>query len=331
MQAYERKRFIKLAVAVMTAVIAIMQLGCNSSLPTDETQEEDLPENAFTVEYLDVGMGDAILIGFPDDKTMLIDFGESNNTNAIYIKSRIKALGGKLSYIVVSHPDSDHVGNAKSIIENFDIERAFVPYLLNTSKFGVYDEVYQYLKSKITIEYSTVGKKIAGEDYFVAFLYPEDVRDDDGIYSQVNLSPNPSSDAINALSPIIYVECYGRRFLFTGDSPASTERKIIEDYTSTVYDRYFGAGKVNLEDIDFLKVAHHGSEDASCEEFLDLLKPKNAVICVGNNSYGHPSSATVNRLVDCNADIGFFRTDQDGTVRVVVDEEGKINVFCSIN
>ena len=49
--------------------------------------------------------------------------------------------------------------------------------------------------------------------------------------------------------------------------------------------------------IDVLHVNHHGANNTSEKEFLDLIKPTIAVISAGNgNSYKHPSNGTLKRL-----------------------------------
>jgi competence protein ComEC len=67
------------------------------------------------------------------------------------------------------------------------------------------------------------------------------------------------------------------------------------------------------ENVDILKVSHHGSEAATSDELLDLLKPKMAVISVGkNNRFGHPRGEVLERLNKRNIEIK--RTDIDGEV-----------------
>ena len=88
-------------------------------------------------------------------------------------------------------------------------------------------------------------------------------------------------------------------FLFTGDAPVEVEKKILED-------------NPNLT-CDVLKVGHHGSNTSTSEEWLDALKPKEAVISVGyQNKYGHPNKEVVERLEKRN--ILIRRTDLEGTV-----------------
>lgn len=68
---------------------------------------------------------------------------------------------------------------------------------------------------------------------------------------------------------------YGKfRGLFTGDIGVETEKKLLP----------------KLDDVNFLKVGHHGSRYSTCQEFLDKIKPELAVIsCSESNTYGHPS------------------------------------------
>ena len=52
-----------------------------------------------------------------------------------------------------------------------------------------------------------------------------------------------------------------------------------------------------LEDVDFLKTAHHGSRYSTGAEFLEIVRPELAVVsCSATNTYGHPSSDTLERL-----------------------------------
>ena len=89
------------------------------------------------------------------------------------------------------------------------------------------------------------------------------------------------------------------RALFTGDS----ESEVLDSLNRE------GA----LEDIDTLKVGHHGAKSALDEELMDVLKPEIALISVGErNRYGHPAANTVSLLE--SSDVEVFRTDLQGDV-----------------
>ena len=76
---------------------------------------------------------------------------------------------------------------------------------------------------------------------------------------------------------------------------------------------------------DALKIGHHGSDNASSEEFLEKIRPRIAVIEVGaNNNFGHPSLRILKRLERLGVKI--FRTDTGGTIKIISDGE-KISEF----
>ena len=73
------------------------------------------------------------------------------------------------------------------------------------------------------------------------------------------------------------------RMLFTGDIGADTEKKLLS------------AGCLN--DIDCLKVGHHGSDTSSSPAFLSALGAQTAIISCGtDNDYGHPAEQTLTNL-----------------------------------
>lgn len=79
--------------------------------------------------------------------------------------------------------------------------------------------------------------------------------------------------------------------------------------------------KITWEDIDVLKVGHHGSDTSSTEQFINKVLPEMAVISVNSNtnSYGHPSETVIKRLQDKECEI--YRTDMNGTI-LLINENG---------
>jgi competence protein ComEC len=73
-----------------------------------------------------------------------------------------------------------------------------------------------------------------------------------------------------------------------------------------------------VDNIDILKVSHHGSKYSSSAQFLNVIKPKISVIEVGKNSYGHPAFETLDKLEKINSKI--LRTDMLGTIKIEVLE-----------
>ena len=67
----------------------------------------------------------------------------------------------------------------------------------------------------------------------------------------------------------------------------------------------------NLNNVDILKVGHHGSNTSSCEEFLAGIEGKIAVISVGeNNKFGHPNDNVLENLENSK----IYRTDENGSI-----------------
>ena len=87
----------------------------------------------------------------------------------------------------------------------------------------------------------------------------------------------------------IVLKLYYNNFsiLFTGDIEKIAEKAILQKYSD----------KLQILNSTVLKVAHHGSKTSSIQEFLKNVKPKIALIGVGeNNKFGHPNDDVINRL-----------------------------------
>ena len=96
--------------------------------------------------------------------------------------------------------------------------------------------------------------------------------------------------------------------MFTGDAGIEVEENLMKKY--------------NLQDIDVLKVGHHGSKTSSSKEFIDEVNPKYSVISVGkNNRYGHPNKEVLDNLENSR----IYRTDQDGSIMFNI-ENNKLQI-----
>ena len=76
--------------------------------------------------------------------------------------------------------------------------------------------------------------------------------------------------------------------------------------------------KYELDNIDILKVGHHGSKTSTSERLLKELKPKLAIMSLGkDNKFGHPNKETLDKLNKYN--IKYYRTDISGTITILLD------------
>ena len=106
----------------------------------------------------------------------------------------------------------------------------------------------------------------------------------------------------NDLSLVFLAE-YGQfDMLFTGDIGKETEAKL--------------AALGILEEVEILKVAHHGSRHSSSEVFLRKVRPSLSLIsCSATN--GHPGEETLARLKEEKSVIKI--TKDSGAVRIFTD------------
>jgi len=288
---------------ILIIIFSFSLVACSKS--NDESEVEGLSLDAFWVGFIDVGQGDSALINLPDGKKIMIDCGAGSEFATKSIQNFLqKTKVDKIDYLILTHPDDDHVAGALNVINNVSVGQLFTPLVCLQNLFPAYDSVIKLSQEK-QIPISTSERKVIlkGEDYFVAILSPANVQDRDSSYRDFNMSPNPTETLANDISSVVFIEYKGVSFLFTGDISSKQENKILDNYKSGVYNREFASSNVSvsLEGVDFLKVAHHGSIDSSSENFLKLIKPNNAVISVGgDNIYGHPSTLVLSRLINAN-------------------------------
>ena len=169
-----------------------------------------------------------------------------------------------------------------------------------------YEEFIKIVKEKkINVKIVEEGEKVSIEDnlYF------------DIIWT---FSDNMISDnSINNNSLVCKLNYKNYSMLFTGDIEAIAEKAILKKYSKNL----------NILKSDILKVAHHGSKTSSITEFIEKIKPKYAIIGVGeDNKFGHPSDNTIQNLEKAN--IRIYRTDKMGEIEIKTNgKEIKINEF----
>lgn len=324
------KRKVILANLLTLIMVLCLLSGCNDALPPGNQIDAHLE---FSVSFINVGQGDCIFIKLPDGKNAIIDCGINQGSNLEVIQNYLDACSvARIDYFVLTHPDLDHIGNAYSLISEYRVGELLVPYL-HINQLNNFNEFADVLdlaqqKSILTKEFDSYTY-IQGQDYVFAFLSPLPLGVEGSSYNNVVDESVLTESAINNLSPIIYFECFNKRFIFTGDAGYSQEDIVVQTYNNGGYEQFFGKKgiNVNLENVDCLKISHHGSADATSEQFLGLLQPKSAIISVaGQNFYGHPASQTLERLITICPNCVLYRTDRDGTICFYKDKDGNLAI-----
>lgn len=239
-----------------------------------------------TVEFIDVGQADSILI-YTGNHAMLVDAG--NVGDGPLVASYIQSLGiTHLDYVIGTHAHEDHMGGMDEIIDCFDISYIMLPTVMNDgAKFDDY-VVEAANRSSATQIMPSVGSSydLGGAVWTVLSC---ETRDDENM---------------NESSIVIKLSFGDIDFMLTGDAEKVNEQEMLQS-------------GFNL-DCEILKVGHHGSKTSSSESFLDAVSAEVSVISVGaGNSYGLPADEILATLSASGTDI--YRTDELGTIQVVTD------------
>lgn len=281
------KRTCKYMVNLILAVSIL--IGAVSFSPTT-TLAAPTKADEMKVHFIDVGQGDSTLITC-GDHSMLIDTGDDSKGTTIqnYLK---KQKVENLDYLILTHPDADHIGGAPVIITKFNINKVFMSDYEKDNK--TYQKLIQALDNK-QLKYSTPK---VGSQYFL------------GTAKITILAPNAEYDNPNDSSIALSIQNGNNKFLFTGDASESAEEDIVK----------------NNDDIsaDVYKAGHHGSKYSTSKFFFKAVNPKYAVISCGeDNSYGHPHAETLNTFRTNGVSV--YRTDEDGTI--IATSDGKKITF----
>jgi competence protein ComEC len=267
-------------------------------------------EELLEVHFIDVGQGDAIFIRFPDGKDMLIDCGSGSNASQEArdkFSDYLTALNvGVLDYFIITHPDSDHVNLSNIILNYFEVKNIY------------YNDIFEgqpnAYKDFVTLA-ANEGAELFSIDDDGEYYFIENTQKD---YRMDIYAPGHSRfSGDNAMSIICLLRYGERKVLFTGDAEKETEE-------------YFMQLVGQPQDIDIIKIAHHGSDSGTDETFLDFLTPEYAVISVGeNNSHNHPSAKLMNRLF--NEGIVTYRTNRHGSIVLYIDDSGDFGFLSERN
>ena len=262
-----------IAVAVLPVVVWASALGSG-------------PPEGFTVQFFDVGQGDAALLTTPEGATVLVDGGPERDQ----VATEISALGIKrLDIVVASHPHADHIVGLPSVLA-----RLPVGLLLQPGCEGDQPSPLQAdLDRAIADEDVEVRNPRAGDSFWLGTLRL-DVLSPDRCWTGTESDAN--NDAI-----VIRATYDGHVVLIATEPEEPAQEWLLES-------------GVDLR-ADVLKVPHHGAA-TSVPEFFDAVDAEVAVVSVGENDYGHPTAFTLDALAASGAQV--WRTDRHGTITVLL-------------
>lgn len=243
-------------------------------------------QNLETIAF-DVGNADAFLIKTPHCKYFLIDSGKMG-----YLRGKTQAQTIILNYLkdkgikniegfVITHFDSDHAGGAIDLINNLNIKTVWVNSLDDKSHLA--QKIYKIAKGKLKLannnEIIYKEDKLTIKDFKAAFIPP--------------FTPENENSIITLVSDGNFDE------LFMGDAGVLAFDKI-KNYLP--------------QQVEVLKVGHHGAKEVINNSLLDRINPSVAIISTGINNYGHPNGVTLDLLQRKN--IKILRTDRENAIKI---------------
>ncbi len=242
------------------------------------------PPDRFTVTFLDVGQGDATLIQAPGDVAVLIDGGPPEAG----VTRKLRSLGVRsLDLVVLTHAQLDHQGGLEDAIASLEVD------LLLDGGGSAGDALHRRILSLarargVGVVAARAGQVMRAGGLRLRVLSPEQ--------PPVDREEDPNRAAIVLLASYRGFDVF---------LPADAESDVTLG--------------LPLRAVEVLKVAHHGSADEGLPALLDRLKPRMAVIEVGEgNRYGHPHPQTLGTLEAHVPNVR--RTDRDGSVSVSFHE-----------
>lgn len=239
----------------------------------------------------DVGQGDALFLETPSGTQMLIDGGPSNAVLA-KLGRAMKLTDRHIDYVMLSHPDADHVTGLPAVLERYSVGSVIVTGAESQSpEYKAFAEAV----ARLDIPVRTVRAGDAewlDTETALRVLWPSNER--------VNKEESNNTSIVTQL-------IFGTTtILLTGDAEAPVESQIL--------------AKNHRIKSDVLKAGHHGSKTSTTEEWVSAVDPDLVLIPVGrDNQFGHPHAEVIDRLKNHNVEI--YRTDVLGDVHLQTDGE----------
>lgn len=248
-----------------------------------------IPEpRGLVVSFFDVGQGDAIFIEGPTGVQVLVDAGPDASVLR-ELGERMKLSDRTIDALILTHPDADHIGGAKDVLERYEVLHILEPGVGNTT--SAWEATVAAIEEEILLGarhyVARAGMRLhLGGGAYADILYPTS-----------NVEYVKDTNASSVVMRVVYGEI---EFMLTGDAPTKVEQEL------------FLAHGYGL-DSDVLKAGHHGSKTSSSADFVESVSPEYVVFSRGcDNRYGHPAAEVVTLYESLN--IKPHDTCEEGTI-----------------
>ncbi|MEV8033087.1 ComEC/Rec2 family competence protein [Streptomyces sp. NPDC086182] len=250
------------------------------------------PPPGWRFAMCDVGQGDATVLAAGDGSAVVVDAGP----DPVSVDRCLSTLGvTRIPLVVLTHFHADHVAGLPGVLHGRSVGA------IETTTFEEPLEQVEFVRREALARHIPLTRAVAGErrrtgslDWRVLWPPPD---------------PAPPPDGPNDASVTLLVRSAGLRLLLLGDLEPPAQQALSRSAAAT-----------ELDGVDVLKVAHHGSAYQD-PELIRRVAPRLALISVGSdNPYGHPAPSTVAALRAGGAAV--LRTDEDGDLAVTGAGEG---------
>lgn len=239
--------------------------------------------NQFTLKFIDIGQGDAVLVRTPTNCTMFIDGGSLNNLTD-QIHKHLPPTEQKIDLMVLTHPHLDHMGGLIQLLNRYQVENLFTTGVTYPSSF--YNEFNRRI-ADTNVVYPRMGEQYNLCGVIIDVIYP----DKSLIGKEI--------DNVNNASIVLQLTIDNSKIYLSGDAEEEVEEEILE------FD-------LDLKS-DIMKAGHHGSETSNTKAMLNVVDPEVLVIQSGEgNQYDHPHYETIAKANELG--IKVRRNDNEGTI-----------------
>jgi len=225
------------------------------------------------IHHIDVGQADGILVVSPQGQLAIVDNAAYNNCAPFM--SYITGLGvTDFDYSFASHYHADHIGCLDDLLA--------AGVVLNIAG---YDRGYSYSSATYTNYVNALGTK----------------------RQTIAANQTVTLDAGSANPVVIRCVALNGAGVYSPTGTDENAKSVVLKVSYGAFDEVLGGdltGDPDVEsavgplvgDVEVYKVHHHGSATSSYDAWLAATTPEVGVICVGDNSYGHPTAAALTRL-----------------------------------
>ncbi len=248
------------------------------------------------IVFCNIGQGDGIFIRTPNGNDILVDGGPDKRILDCLF-SHMPFWDRDIELVVLTHPHADHLNGLIYVLDRYTV-KSFVSEKVENRSEGFSQLMESLRKQRIPVQYVLAGNKsVLSDKTTIHIVGPTQ-------HFLKETSPTGKISESGEFSSLLTLVSYGQfSALLTGDSQARELSEAVEQFS--------------LSDLTVLQLPHHGSKTGLNREILLSLSPKLAVISVGKNKYGHPTTEVLDLLNTQGVKV--LRTDRNGEIEIVTD------------